>query len=55
MLSRPLDRHPGTDYLLVLHNPAGAITAAFHQGRRLDADQTKDLLDQHPWEPSGGG
>jgi hypothetical protein len=55
MLRRPLARHPGVDFLLVLQDPSGAVTAAFHQGRLLDAAQAVVLQSAHPWEPSGRG
>ena len=55
MLKRPLDRHPGADFQLVLKGPEGAVTCGFHQGRQLDAAQAVALRQAHPWEPSGGG
>lgn len=54
MLRRPLDRHPGADFLLVLQDPSGSLTGAVHQGRVLDADQAEALRRAHPWELSGG-
>lgn len=55
MLKRPLDRDPGADFLLVLHNPTGSITGAVHQGRVLDATEAEALRQAHPRERSGGG
>jgi hypothetical protein len=55
MLRRPLDRHPGADFLLVLKDPSGGITGAVHQGRVLDEPQAVALQSAHLWQPSGGG
>jgi hypothetical protein len=55
LLSRPLERHPGTDWALLLQGPDGAITGGFHQGCRLDAAQAVALQLAHRWEATGGG
>ena len=55
MLRRPLDRHPGADFLLVLQDPAGGVTGAVHQGRVPGPAEAVALRQAHPWEPSGGG
>jgi hypothetical protein len=53
LLSRPLERHPGTDWALLLQGPDGAITGGFHQGRRLDAAQALALQRAHRWQEAG--
>jgi hypothetical protein len=53
LLSRPLNRHPGTDWCLLLQGPDGAITGGFHQGRQLDAAQAVALQSAHRWQEAG--
>jgi hypothetical protein len=53
LLSRPLDRHPGADWCLLLQGPDGAITGGFHQGRQLDAAQAVALQRAHRWQEAG--
>lgn len=53
LLTRPLERHPHTDWALLLQGPDGAITGGFHQGRQLDAAQAVALQRAHRWKPSG--
>jgi hypothetical protein len=52
LLSRPLDRYPGSTWCLLLQGPDGAITGGFYQGRRLDAAQAEALQLAHRWKVS---